>query len=99
MDANTAHARRNEVTLLDVRENWEREMGRIEGSLHLPLTELVERVDEVPEDKPVVALCLSGNRSEKAAGFLRTTGRDAHNLDGGVKSWIASQLPFEGKTM
>jgi rhodanese-related sulfurtransferase len=56
-------------------------------------------VDEVPEDKPVVALCLSGNRSEKAAGFLRTTGRDAHNLDGGVKSWIASQLPFEGKTM
>lgn len=80
-------------TLVDVRTDEEWVTGRIAGSIHVPLHELVARLDEVPEQ--VVCVCAVGGRSAKAAQFLQAQGRDAANLEGGVKGWIAVGRPLE----
>jgi rhodanese-related sulfurtransferase len=99
MDARTAYSKRSDVTLLDVRESWEWDAGRIEDSLHIPLMQIPGRTAEIPSDRPVVAVCRTGARSEDAAEFLRRMGYDAHNLDGGVVDWTASGLPFAGQVV
>jgi rhodanese-related sulfurtransferase len=99
MDPKTTFAKRSEVTLLDVRESWEWDAGRIENSVHIPLMQVPSRLQDIPKDRPIVAVCRTGARSEDAAEFLRRLGYDAHNLDGGVVDWTASGLPFEGRVV
>src|SRR5919106_5694418 len=96
MDSKTAFEKRSEITLLDVREPWEWQAGRIDGSVHIPLMQLPLRLQELSADRPIVAVCRTGARSEDAAQFLRRSGFDAHNLDGGVADWSAHGLPFTG---
>lgn len=73
--------------LVDVRTHDEWASGRIEGAVHLPLGELVERVAEVPER--AVFVCAMGGRSAKATVYMQAQGREALNLDGGVQAWAA----------
>jgi rhodanese-related sulfurtransferase len=96
MDPKSAYGRRGDATFVDVREPWEWEAGRIGGALHIPLGDLVTRLDEIDPRRLLVVVCRTGARSAEAAGWLRGQGLDAHNLDGGVKAWVASGLPFEG---
>lgn len=80
--------RRDEIQVLDVREPSEWEAGRIEGSLHIPLNDLMAgKMEGLEKDRPIVAVCRSGNRSEVAALMLRARGFEAHNLAGGVEAW------------
>jgi sulfur dioxygenase len=86
---------RGVVTILDVREPVEvgGELGRIEGSIHLPLGELRGRVAEVPRDKPIVCVCRSGRRSAQACTILEKAGvQDIANLAGGMIRWRALGL-------
>jgi rhodanese-related sulfurtransferase len=86
---------RDRVTVLDVRETPELtgELGRIEGSLHIPLGELRTRLTEVPKDKPVVSVCRSGKRSAQATVVLEKAGlRDVANITGGMIRWRALGL-------
>jgi rhodanese-related sulfurtransferase len=94
MDAQTAHQRAPEVFFLDVREPDEWNAGHIEEAVNIPLMELPSRWEELAKDKPVVAVCQVGQRSELAAGFLRENGFDAHNLEGGMAEWARLGLPF-----
>lgn len=71
--------------LLDVRSQAERESGFIEGSLHIPLDELRDRLAELPKDKTVVAYCRSGQRSYFASRILSLNGFKAKNLSG---AWL-----------
>ena len=96
MDPKTAFERRSEVTLLDVREPWEWQAGHIDGSVHIPLMQLPLRLQELPDDRPIVTVCRTGARSDDAAEFLRRSGFEAHNLDGGVADWSGLGLPFYG---
>ena len=80
-------------TLLDVRTDGEWAEGRIAGSLHIPMDQLMQRLDEV-EDR-VVCVCAVGARSARVAQFLNAQGRDAVNLDGGLHAWASSGLPLE----
>ena len=96
MDARTAYARRDSIAFLDVRERYEWDAGHIEGSLHIPITQLPGRTGEVPSERTVVVVCQIGQRSELAARFLREHGYDAHNLEGGVTVWTAEGLPLAG---
>jgi sulfur dioxygenase len=83
------------VTILDVREPGELggDLGRIEGSLHVPLAELRARVAEVPRDKPIVCVCRSGRRSAQACSMLETAGvKDVANSAGGMIRWRALGL-------
>lgn len=94
MDPQTAHERRDEVLLLDVREQDEWDAGHIEGSLHIPMDELAARQSELPQDRPIVAVCRTGRRSAAVTEALSRAGYDAHNLVGGVAEWQGQDLPL-----
>lgn len=80
---------------MDVREAPEWEAGRIEGSVHIPLNELMAgRLENLDASRPVVAVCRSGNRSEVASLMLRARGFEAYNMEGGTEAWVAAGLPF-----
>lgn len=81
-----------EVLLLDVREPQEWLAGRAGRAVHMPLGGLDPAA--VPADRPVVAVCRSGNRSEKAALLLAGAGRNVSNMAGGMKAWNEAGLPM-----
>ncbi|TMF20904.1 MAG: rhodanese-like domain-containing protein [Chloroflexi bacterium] len=82
--------------LLDVREPWEYAAGHVPGARLIPLGELEQRVSEVPRDRPVLAICHSGQRSLAAAGYLIQLGyTDIQNVDGGTAAWIERGYPVE----
>ncbi len=79
---------RDDVVIVDVREDWEYAEGHVPGAVLIPLGELSARLDEIPKDKTVVAVCRSGNRSNQATSFLRGQGFDnVHNMTGGMNDW------------
>ena len=82
------------AVILDVREPHELEKARIEGALHIPLGELVARVDEVPRDTTVYTLCHVGGRSAQATAYLESIGVDAVNISGGILAWYREGLPL-----
>jgi len=86
-----------EVTILDVREPYEHEICHLEGSRLLPMDDVAERWDELPGDRPIVALCHHGPRSGRVVAFLRSQGlTQATNLAGGIDAWslrIDSSVP------
>jgi glyoxylase-like metal-dependent hydrolase (beta-lactamase superfamily II)/rhodanese-related sulfurtransferase len=74
--------------VLDVRNLGELSAGTIEAALHIPLAELPGRLAEVPQDRPVVAVCAGGHRSSIAASLLRNQGwTDVSDLLGGYAAW------------
>jgi rhodanese-related sulfurtransferase len=77
--------------LLDVRTDDEWAEGRIEGSTHIPMDQLMERLDEVPHQ--VVVTCAVGGRSSRVTQFLNTHGHEAVNLEGGLQGWLAEGRP------
>jgi rhodanese-related sulfurtransferase len=79
--------------LLDVRTEDEWAEGRIAGSVHIPMDQLMLRLDEV-EDR-VVCVCAVGARSARVAQYLNAQGREAVNLDGGLYAWAASGFSIE----
>lgn len=86
---------RDEVQLVDVREPYEWQAGRIEGSVLIPLNDLMSGSGaELDRSKPVVAICRTGNRSELASLMLQARGHEAYNLEGGVEDWVREGLPF-----
>lgn len=83
--------------IVDVREDDEWQAGHIEGAVHIPLGELMERYGEVPMDgdDDVVVVCRSGGRSSRAVEWLNANGIDAVNLTGGMGAWsLDNELPI-----
>jgi rhodanese-related sulfurtransferase len=87
---------RDAVQILDCREGWEWEAGRIEGAIHVPLNSIMAGAEQGALDasKPVFVVCRSGNRSELASVMLRARGYDAENMEGGMERWEQLGLPF-----
>jgi rhodanese-related sulfurtransferase len=89
-----ADASRARPLLLDVREPWEYEKARIEGSQLLPMREVPGRLDELDQERDVVAICHHGGRSQQVALFLEKAGfKKIHNLVGGVDAWSRTVDP------
>ena len=86
-------AQRREVPLVDVREVAEYEEVHVPGAQLLPMSELAERVDEVPAGGEVFIICRSGGRSLKVAEFLRAQGVEATNVAGGTLAWVEAGHP------
>jgi len=83
--------------VVDVRAPAERQAEWIEGSLGIPLNHLLERLGEVPRDRPVVVHCQGGYRSAIAASLLAEHGvSTVSDLVGGLTAWKASRLPTSG---
>lgn len=87
-------ASRDKPVLLDVREPWEYEKARIDGSQLVPMREVPARVGEIDEGKEVVAICHHGGRSMQVAMFLEKQGFNrVHNLVGGIDAWSRTVDP------
>ena len=89
-----ADAGRDKPLLLDVREPWEWQTARIEGSQHIPMRDVPARVGELDPGREVVAMCHHGGRSQQVAMFLEKNGfSKVHNLTGGVDAWSRTVDP------
>lgn len=71
------------AAIFDVREKYEFNQGHIVGAKNIPLSELRQRVEEFPRDRPVFLHCRSGQRSYNAARVLKHHGIDARNIAAG----------------
>lgn len=74
--------------ILDTREENELVNGSFKNSVHIPLSELRKRVNELPKDKEILAYCAVGLRGYIATRFLLQNGYRAKNIAGGIKSQI-----------
>ena len=86
----TAIQNNQDVYLLDVRQPEELDVTKISGSINIPLVEIFEsqNIKEIiPDDKPVIVICGSGNRATIATYELAKYNIDFQILEGGMKSW------------
>jgi rhodanese-related sulfurtransferase len=79
--------------LVDVREQDEWDAGHIDGSVHIPMSQMPDRLDELDKKTMTIVVCRSGNRSGKVAAWLINRGYDALNMTGGMLSWNEEGLP------
>jgi rhodanese-related sulfurtransferase len=76
------------LKLLDVREPWEVQTAAMPGAVHIPMREIMQRVDELEADAPWVCVCHHGARSMQVAMFLKSRGfATVYNLTGGIDAW------------
>lgn len=75
--------------LIDVRQPAEYEIAKIEGSKLIPLSEILQRMDELDDSKEIVMQCKSGGRSARAIMALEQAGftGEMSNLAGGIGAW------------
>jgi rhodanese-related sulfurtransferase len=83
------------IQLVDVREDYEWDAGRIGGARHVEMARLSGEAASIDRGTPVVFSCRTGARSGMATQAFRAAGYDAYNLDGGLVAWAASGLPLE----
>jgi len=93
VEVTDAHAGREHVVLLDVRNAKEWEAGHAPGAQWVPLGELEGARFKLPINRRIVCVCRSGQRSDRAAAELQNMGFDAVNMAGGMKDWVARGLP------
>jgi len=89
---------RQNAVLLDVRESNELAGGKLPNALHIPLSQLKDRVAELAKltSRPVVVYCALGRRARGAAAVLANAGfANIYMLSGGVKAWRDAGLPLE----
>lgn len=81
-------ARGDQFFLVDVREPWEHESARIEGSVLIPMREIPGNLTRLAGAEPLVLYCHHGIRSLDAAAWLRSQGvTSARSMTGGIDRW------------
>ena len=87
--------RREAPTLLDVREDWETKLARLDNALHIPIEEIEVRTDELDPKDEIVVYCHQGVRSAAVAAYLREQHgfKNVKNLAGGLDSWARTVDP------
>ena len=83
------------IVLVDVREIDEFEQVHVPGARLIPLVDVPERIEEIPDSERVYVICGSGPRSARAVEFLNRQGYDTVNVAGGTKAWLEAGLPVE----
>jgi hydroxyacylglutathione hydrolase len=80
--------------VVDIRAPREWQKSHLEGSVNIPLNHLIERINELPVEQPLLVHCAGGYRSSIAAGVLQQRGRvKLTELTGGITAWEAAGLP------
>ena len=75
-------------TVIDVREDFELEISKMEGAVHIPMNELHKRLDELNADEDYVVMCRTGVRSAQICEFLANQNfKSVANLTGGINEW------------
>jgi rhodanese-related sulfurtransferase len=83
-----------DAVILDVREDDEWSAGHVEGATHVPLGEVPQRLDELPDADPLYVICRSGNRSSRAVAWLGQQGIETVNVAGGMRAWASAGRPM-----
>jgi hydroxyacylglutathione hydrolase/adenylyltransferase/sulfurtransferase len=81
--------------LVDVRQDFEWDAGRIPGAEHIPLEQLPAASERFDRDRPIVFQCRTGSRSGMASQIFRASGFEAYNLSGGLEAWGAEGREIE----
>lgn len=84
--------------MVDVREEPEFKLESIplNDVFYYPMSAIVEQLQNIPSDKPIIVVCNAGVRSSKVVNLLNTSGFiNSANLDGGIIMWKALGLPVE----
>jgi hydroxyacylglutathione hydrolase/adenylyltransferase/sulfurtransferase len=84
-----------DIQLIDVREDYEYDAGRVAGARHVELNLVASEAETIERDRPVVFYCRVGSRSSMAAGAFRQAGYEAYSMDGGLVAWQEQGLPLE----
>jgi rhodanese-related sulfurtransferase len=85
---------RNAPILLDVRQDWETRLCRLEHAVHIPIEELEHRTDELNPEDELVVYCHQGVRSAAVVQYLRQLGfKNVRNLAGGLENWARTVDP------
>jgi rhodanese-related sulfurtransferase len=88
------------VFFLDVRSQAEWNQAHIAQSVLIPVDELQSRLSELPRDRDIVVVCLSGVRSQEGVTILRQAGFSrASWMQGGLEAWQAAGYPLKGRTL
>src|ERR1700753_2443168 len=82
-----------EIQLIDVRETYENEAGRIAGGRLIELGRLTSEAHTIDQGRPVVFYCRSGARSAMGTQAFSEGGFDAHNMTGGLLALGAAGPP------
>src|SRR5467141_4982465 len=86
--------RNDRPLLLDVRQDWETRLCRLDNSVHIPIEEIEVRADELNAADEIVVYCHQGVRSAAVAEYLRSLGfKSVRNLAGGLDAWARSIDP------
>lgn len=87
-------SKKEDVVILDVREDFELAICAFEGALHIPLQQIPVRMSEIPKSTPVIAVCHHGVRSANAIQYLMQNGfENLTNLEGGIHTWAVEVDP------
>ncbi len=79
--------------LLDVRTQEEWDSIHVPNATLIPLDQLPKRLNELPEDRPILVICRSGNRSQTGRDILLQNGFNATSVQGGLRAWQAAGYP------
>ncbi len=89
---------RHKAVVIDVCEATEFASGHVGGAKHITLAELEKKLPETVKNKdlPLIFVCQSGGRSQRAVGVAKKLGyTQAQSLNGGLASWKSANLPVE----
>lgn len=75
------------IHLVDVREDFEVETGKIPQAVHIPMNTIPENLGRFDKEQTYIIVCRSGARSEKVGYFLLEQGIQAINMEGGMLAW------------
>jgi len=75
------------VHLVDVREDFEVETGKIPQAVHIPMNTIPENLGRFDKNQTYIIVCRSGARSEKVGYYLLEQGIQAINMEGGMLGW------------
>jgi rhodanese-related sulfurtransferase len=90
-----ARLRESGAVVVDVREPDEYASFHVPDARLIPLADVPERIEEIPDDQQVYVICATGSRSARAAEFLNRQGYDAVNVAGGSRAWVEAGHPVE----
>jgi rhodanese-related sulfurtransferase len=84
------------TVVVDVRRDDEWVTGHVQGAVHVPIDDLSDRIDQVPQDKKVLFICAAGVRSGLACEVAASMGfetENLYNIEDGTPVWIAGGHP------
>lgn len=79
--------KRNELAIIDVREDDEYVSGHIKGAKSLPLSRLQESAESLDKNQSYYIICHAGGRSQMASEYFTSLGYDVTNVMGGMSVW------------